>query len=99
MAESRCFTGFDAFQKLLATDVDLVIHATPPHFRSAHMAGVVDARKHLFMEKPVAVDVPGAKAVMQTAERATSLGLCVVTARSCAASICAPPSGSACATA
>ena len=79
VAESRCFTGFDAFQKLLATDVDLVIHATPPHFRPAHMAAVVDARKHLFMEKPVAVDVPGAKAVMQTAERATSLGLCIVT--------------------
>jgi predicted dehydrogenase len=77
--ESRCYTGFDAFQKLLASDVDLVIHATPPHFRPAHMAAIVDARKHLFMEKPVAVDVPGAKSVMATAERAASLGLSVVT--------------------
>ncbi len=77
--ESRGFTGFDAYKKLLDSGVDLVIHATPPHFRPMHMAAVVDARKHLFMEKPVAVDVPGVKAVMQTAERAASLGLSVMT--------------------
>ena len=77
--ESRGFTGFDAYKKLLDSGVDLVIHATPPHFRPMHMAAVVDARKHLFMEKPVAVDVPGVKAVMQTAERASSLGLSVMT--------------------
>jgi myo-inositol 2-dehydrogenase / D-chiro-inositol 1-dehydrogenase len=77
--EARCFTGFDAFQKLLATDVDVVLHATPPHFRPAHMAAAIDARKHLFMEKPVAVDVPGVKAVMQHAERASSLGLSIMT--------------------
>jgi myo-inositol 2-dehydrogenase / D-chiro-inositol 1-dehydrogenase len=79
IAESRCFTGFDAVQKLLATDVDVVIHATPPHFRPLHMAAVIDAKKHLFMEKPVAVDVPGSKAVMQHAERAASLGLSIMT--------------------
>ena len=77
--EARCFTGFDAYQKLLDSGVDLVLHATPPHFRPMHMAAAIDARKHLFMEKPVAVDVPGVKAVMQTAERAASLGLAVVT--------------------
>jgi myo-inositol 2-dehydrogenase/D-chiro-inositol 1-dehydrogenase len=77
--ESRCFTGFDAYQKLIATDVDVVLHATPPHFRPMHMAAAIDAKKHLFMEKPVAVDVPGAKAVMQTAERASSLGLSIMT--------------------
>jgi myo-inositol 2-dehydrogenase / D-chiro-inositol 1-dehydrogenase len=77
--ESRCFTGFDGYQKLLEAGVDVVLQATPPHFRPMHMAAVVDARKHLFMEKPVAVDVPGVKAVMQTAERATSLGLSIMT--------------------
>jgi myo-inositol 2-dehydrogenase / D-chiro-inositol 1-dehydrogenase len=77
--ESRCFTGFDAYRKLLDSGVDIVLHATPPHFRPMHMAAVVDAGKHLFMEKPVAVDVPGAKAVMQTAERASQRGLAVVT--------------------
>jgi len=77
--ESRCFTGFDGYRKLLDSGVDIVLHATPPHFRPMHMAAVVDAGKHLFMEKPVAVDVPGAKAVMQTAERASQRGLAVVT--------------------
>jgi myo-inositol 2-dehydrogenase / D-chiro-inositol 1-dehydrogenase len=79
IAESRCFTGFDAHQKLLESGVDVVLHATPPHFRPMHMAAVVEARKHLFMEKPVSVDVPGARAVMQTAERAASLGLSIMT--------------------
>jgi predicted dehydrogenase len=77
--ESRCFTGFDAYQKLLDSGVDLVLHATPPHFRPAHMSAIVAARKHLFMEKPVAVDVPGAQAVMATAEKAASLGLSIMT--------------------
>ena len=77
--ESRCYTGFDAYQKLIASDVDVVLQATPPHFRPLHMAAVIDAKKHLFMEKPVAVDVPGVMAVMQTAERASSLGLSIMT--------------------
>jgi myo-inositol 2-dehydrogenase/D-chiro-inositol 1-dehydrogenase len=77
--EARCFSGFDAYQKLLATDVDVVLNATPPHFRPMHMAAGIEARKHLFLEKPVAVDVPGAKSVMQLAERASSLGLSIMT--------------------
>ena len=77
--ESRCFVGFDAYQKLLETDVDLVLHATPPHFRPMHAAAAIDARKHLFIEKPVSVDVPGATSIMQTAERAASLGLSIMT--------------------
>jgi myo-inositol 2-dehydrogenase / D-chiro-inositol 1-dehydrogenase len=79
IAESRCFTGFDGYQKLLDSGVDVVLHATPPHFRPMHMAAVIDAGKHLFMEKPVSVDVPGALAVMQTAERAASKGLNIMT--------------------
>jgi myo-inositol 2-dehydrogenase/D-chiro-inositol 1-dehydrogenase len=77
--ESKCFTGFDAYQKLIDSGVDVVIHATPPHFRPMHMKAAIDARKHLFMEKPVAVDVPGAKAVMETAEQASTHGLSIVT--------------------
>jgi len=79
IAESRCYTGFDAYQKLIESDVDVVLQATPPHFRPQHMAAVIEARKHLFMEKPVAVDVPGVQSVMKTAERASSLGLSVMT--------------------
>ena len=50
------FSGFDAFQKVLAADVDMVILATPPHFRPEHFAAAIAAGKHVFMEKPVAVD-------------------------------------------
>jgi myo-inositol 2-dehydrogenase/D-chiro-inositol 1-dehydrogenase len=77
--DSRCFVGFDACQKLLESGVDVVLHATPPHFRPTHFAAAVDAGKHVFIEKPVAVDVPGAHAVMQTAERAATKGLSVLT--------------------
>jgi myo-inositol 2-dehydrogenase/D-chiro-inositol 1-dehydrogenase len=79
--DSHCFVGFDAYQKLLdaGIDVDVVLHATPPHFRPAHFAAAVEARKHIFIEKPVAVDVPGAQSVLQTAEKAASLGLSVLT--------------------
>lgn len=79
IADSRLYTGFDAYQKLIDSDVDVVLQATPPHFRPMHMKAVIDAKKHLFMEKPVAVDVPGVKSVMDTAERAASLGLSVMT--------------------
>ena len=79
IAESRCFTGFDAYKKLLDSGVDVVLHATPPHFRPMHMAAIVDARKHMFLEKPMSVDVPGARAVMASAEKAASLGLSVMT--------------------
>lgn len=79
IAESRCYTGFDAWQKLLESDVDVVLHATPPHFRPLHAPAIIDARKHLFMEKPVSVDVPGALAIMDAADRAASLGLSIMT--------------------
>ncbi|HEX2445993.1 MAG TPA: Gfo/Idh/MocA family oxidoreductase, partial [Vicinamibacterales bacterium] len=77
--DSQCFLGFDAYQKLLESGVDLVLHATPPHFRPEHFAAAIEARKHVFIEKPVAVDVPGAVSVVQTAERAAKLGLSVMT--------------------
>jgi predicted dehydrogenase len=77
--DSQCFAGFDAYQKLLESGVDVVLHATPPHFRPDHFAAAIDARKHVFIEKPVAVDVPGALSVVQTAERAEKLGLSVLT--------------------
>ncbi|HXH06803.1 MAG TPA: Gfo/Idh/MocA family oxidoreductase, partial [Vicinamibacterales bacterium] len=77
--ESRCFVGFDAYRRILDAGIDVVLHATPPHFRPAHFAAAVDAGKHVFIEKPVAVDVPGCKAVLETAERASARGLCVLT--------------------
>lgn len=77
--ESNCFVGFDAYKKLLDSGVDIVLHATPPHFRPEHFAAAVEARKHIFLEKPVAVDAVGSRAVIETAKRAKDLGLCVMT--------------------
>ncbi|RPI41943.1 MAG: gfo/Idh/MocA family oxidoreductase, partial [Bacteroidetes bacterium] len=77
--DSRCFIGFDAYKRLLETDVDVVILATPPYFRPEHFQACVQARKHVFMEKPVAVDPVGARAVMAASKMAEAAGLCVVT--------------------
>ncbi len=77
--EENCFTGFEAYLQLLDTDVDVVLMATPPYFRPDHFEAAVEARKHIFMEKPVAVDPVGARAVMTSARKADGLGLCVVT--------------------
>lgn len=78
VAASHCFVGFDAYQKLIDTDVDIVMLATPPHFRPEHFAAAVGAKKHVFMEKPVAVDPVGIRSILATGEKAAGLGLCVV---------------------
>ncbi len=77
--DDKCFTGFDNYKKVLASDIDLVIIATPPAFRPIHFEAAVEAGKHVFMEKPVCVDGPGARSIMTTAKKAESQGLVVVT--------------------
>lgn len=72
------FVGFDAYKKLLATDVDLVILATPPGFRPEHFEAAVNAGKHIFTEKPVAVDPVGIRRFMAAGEKAKQKGLAVV---------------------
>lgn len=79
VADEKCFVGFDAYQKLIETDVDLVLIATPPFFRPGHFDAAVRARKHVFMEKPVAVDPVGARSIMASARMAEGAGLKVVT--------------------
>jgi predicted dehydrogenase len=64
------FTGFDAYEKVVATDCDLVILTTPPNFRPPHFRAAVEAGKHVFMEKPVAVDPVGVRSVIETGELA-----------------------------
>ncbi len=76
--ESRQFTGFDAFQKVIGTDCDVVILATPPGFRPQHFAAAVEGGKHVFMEKPVAVDASGIRMVMEAAAAANDRKLSVV---------------------
>jgi predicted dehydrogenase len=80
LPDEHCFSGFDAYEKLLAVDgIEYVIIATPPHFRPAQFKAAIEARKHVFMEKPVAVDPVGARSIMETAERADAFGLKVAT--------------------
>jgi len=78
VAEEHTFTGFDAFQKLLKTDIDLVLLASPPGFRPKHFEAAVAAGKHVFMEKPVAVDATGARRVIAAADAADGKSLSVV---------------------
>ena len=75
--EERRFTGFDCFRGVLSSDIDLVILATPPGFRPQHFTAAVEAGKHVFMEKPVAVDAPGVRAVIEAGRRAKEAGLAV----------------------
>jgi len=71
----RRFTGFDAYRQVIDSGVDLVILATPPHFRPAHLEAAVAARKHIFCEKPVCVDVPGYHRVRKAIRAADQGGL------------------------
>jgi predicted dehydrogenase len=74
----RQFVGFDACRQLIDSGVDVVLLATPPHFRPQHLAAAIEAGKHVFAEKPVAVDAPGVRSVLATCERAKQKGLAVV---------------------
>ena len=64
--KERQFVGFDAFQKVIDSGVDMVILTTPPHFRPEHIAAAVKAKKHVFCEKPMAVDGTGVRSVMES---------------------------------
>ena len=70
VAPEMRFTGLDGFQKLLATDVDVVILATPPGFRPMHLTAAVEAGKHIFCEKPMAVDAVGYRMALAAVEKA-----------------------------
>jgi predicted dehydrogenase len=75
---TKVFVGYDAYQKVMATDCAFVLMATPPAFRPVHFAAAVAAGKHCFIEKPVAVDPVGARAIIATGEEAKKKGLAVV---------------------
>jgi len=77
--EKKCFGGFDSYHKVIASGCDYVLMATPPAFRPLHFAAAVEAGKHCFIEKPVAVDPIGARSVIATGEKAAAKGLAVVT--------------------
>jgi len=70
--------GVDAYKQIMGSSVDAVLLTTPPGFRPEHFRAAVAAKKHIFAEKPLAVDVPGCHAVMEAGERAKAQKLTVV---------------------
>lgn len=75
--DSRKYVGFDGY-KAAIKDADVVLLTTPPGFRPIHFEEAVKAGKHVFMEKPVAVDIPGIRKVLAAAEEAKRKKLNVV---------------------
>jgi myo-inositol 2-dehydrogenase/D-chiro-inositol 1-dehydrogenase len=73
--EDRRFVGLDAFEKVIGSDVNYIILATPPGFRPQHLKAAVAAGKHIFCEKPMAVDGPGIRACFEVYEEAKKKGL------------------------
>ncbi|HSH14897.1 MAG TPA: Gfo/Idh/MocA family oxidoreductase, partial [Verrucomicrobiae bacterium] len=79
LPDENCFLGFDAYRQLLAVpEINYVILATPPHFRPIHLQAAIEAGKHVFVEKPVAVDGPGVRMVLAAGELAANKGLGIV---------------------
>lgn len=79
LPDSKCYSGFDAYRKVIDSGCEYVLNATPPGFRPLHFAAAVEAGKHCFIEKPVAVDPVGARSIIATGEKAAAKGLAVVT--------------------
>jgi predicted dehydrogenase len=74
----RTFTGLDAYKQVIDSEANYIILATPPGFRPIHIDYTVKAGKHLFTEKPVAVDGPGIRTVFAANDLADKKKLCIV---------------------
>jgi predicted dehydrogenase len=73
-----CFSGFDAYKKILDSGIDYVMLCQPPGFRPQHFAAAVEAGKHIFFEKPVAVDPVGVRKIIEFGEKAKEKKLGVI---------------------
>jgi predicted dehydrogenase len=78
VSPDHVFVGFDAYKQVIDSGVDVIILATPPHFRPQHLAYAVEKGKHAFVEKPVAVDAPGVRSIIETCKKAKEKNLAVV---------------------
>lgn len=76
--DDRCFTGFDSYKELMSGEVDVVLLASPPHYRPDHIEEAVRLGKQIFCEKPVAVDPVGVRRVEAACKEAEKKGLNVV---------------------
>ena len=75
---SSCFVGFDAYKKVIDSDIDMVMLITPPYFRPIHFQYAVEKGKHVFMEKPIFVDAAGYRSVMATQKQLQAKNLSVI---------------------
>jgi myo-inositol 2-dehydrogenase/D-chiro-inositol 1-dehydrogenase len=73
---NRRFTGLSGYRKLLDQKLDAVAVMSPPYFHPEHAAAAVDAGRHVYIAKPVALDVPGCSSISDTGKKATDKGLC-----------------------
>ena len=74
----HCFTGLDAYQKVIDSGVDVVLLASPPGFRPVHLRAAVEAGKHIFCEKPMATDAPGVRSVLESVKLAKAKNISLV---------------------
>jgi len=75
--EDHRFSGFDAYKNVIDS-CDVVLLATPPHFRPMQLKAAVEAGKHVFVEKPVGVDAAGVRSVLESCKEAEKKGLSIV---------------------
>ena len=78
LTDAQKFVGFDAYQRLIDSGVDVVLLASPPGFRPWHLDAAVEAGKHVFCEKPMATDGPGVRMVLESAKKAQEKKLSLV---------------------
>ncbi len=76
--DDHLFWGFDSYKQVIDSDVDVVLLATPPHFRPDHLEYAVQQNKHCFVEKPIAVDAAGVRRVQSICEKAREKSLSIV---------------------
>jgi myo-inositol 2-dehydrogenase / D-chiro-inositol 1-dehydrogenase len=78
VSEDICYGGASGYKKVMSSGADVVLLVTPPNFRPLHLEAAVEAGMHVFMEKPVAVDAPGARRIIAAGEKAKAAGLSIV---------------------
>jgi predicted dehydrogenase len=76
--DANCFLGFDAYQKVIDSSVDVMLLCTPPVFRPSHFEYAIEKGKHCFIEKPCAVDPSGARRILATSKLAGVKNLSII---------------------
>lgn len=78
VADSSKYIGYEGFRQVIDSDIDVVILATPPGFRPLHIRYAIEKNKHVFTEKPMAVDPAGVRSVIETVKMARDKQKCIV---------------------